>query len=255
MIKQNIPISALSTSPSTMPLYQKAGWEGMKLPFSYVNEVTPEKAKSCCNSLPFCFDDLAITRATFSKVNSEVQPILIKNQLQISKKFNGAVVRSPQYWHTWIESEGILPEENKYSWVIHYQQKDVGYFSVILDSSGWPKNGTEPGKENNHDDAKDIVLRDYVTIFSDDLMIQKCLEGVVALIMKEFNMEKTNVAHAPLLGSFFTSACTTTLTHHVGFMYKKIPVATAGKGGPEDVAIDNFLKTGDHHFWWCSDAY
>jgi len=130
-----------------------------------------------------------------------------------------------------------------------------------LDSSGWPKNGVEleqedGGTEESKVKPKDIVIRDFVTVFdNNEQMKAKSLEGAIALIMNEFNMESTNVAHPPALGTFFRDTCTSIPVHHKGIMYKIIQSRSTEKGDHVGEIVENFLKTKTNHLFWGADFY
>jgi len=173
-----------------------------------------------------------------------------------TKKFNGAIVRTPEYWNKWIDSESIVLEEKKFSWIITHEQKVIGFFSVSLDSSGHGRNASEEEQKSVTPHGDDIGVRDFVTIYDDNQINTKIVEGVVGLVMAEFNMESTNVAHVRQVGVFFADTCMSVSTHHRGIMYKKVRTPSVGTGDAIDKAVDGFLKSSPtNHFWWGADAY
>jgi len=254
MEEKRIPISSLHTSPPTMALYRRAGYTDADIPYLTLPQITQDKQdlefqkfseKYPSETAMFDPKKFIIKRGTFLSVDESVRPKLMEIQQNFAKKFNGAVVRTEEYWNKWINNEGILEQEQKYSWVIYNQKSCVGYVSVQLHKD----DGSLPN----------IIFRDWTTIYDlDEHLKIRTIEMVSVLVISNLSQSTANLSIPFIFGGLcpFQNTCTSAKVLNKGMMYKKIQFANKDqREEQESLIVDSFLEKVNAHLFWLGDYY
>jgi len=213
MEKNNMVISVLSARKQVESLYSALGWQ-------FIPYYT-------CHTKIDYIEDLGMSLKKESYRNlSEQDKLQLRNiYAQTSRRFSGPLVRTNEYWDTWVVGE------SKSAWIITLNNSVVGYFSLN-------------DEEENYLSVKEFII-------SDEFFpkIKNIFEWALATVIKNINKPEAVVSYYSALGSFgkiFEEKL------HDNQMYKLL------SGCPESLenAFKLFKESGrKHHLFWETDHW
>jgi len=170
MEKNDMVVSVLFGNQS---IYHTLGWQ----PILYSVSHTKIDANLLNQDM-----GMSVKNASYKDL-TESEKLQLRNiYAQMSRRFSGPIVRSKEYWETWVVDQSNSP------WIIMGKNNSgedhvIGYFSL-------------------NESADEIGIKEF--IISDDFFpkMKNIFEWVIATVIKYINKPNANIYYCSALGSF-----------------------------------------------------
>jgi len=214
MEKNNMVVSVLTGSQN---IYSIMGWQSVPIAVNYTKIPVAQVEEKPSWSI----------RKVSYKYLTETEKSKIRDiYTQTSLRFSGPLVRSQEYWETWVTTESPS------TWIITENNDLKGYFSLKLDG---PPNV--------------VIVKEF--LISEEIFtnIKNIFEWAIAVVLKELNKVEAVVWYAAILGSFGEISEVVNKTNQ---MYKLL----SGCSESDTVVFNLFKEDGiKSHLWWTTDSF